>query len=72
MTISHRQMPVQTPDLSGPERFDDAVAAVDRLTELYQASVLFLRDKFSATIGGGMPESRFRAYYPEVRFTTSS
>ncbi|WP_425051196.1 AMP nucleosidase [Psychromarinibacter sp. S121] len=65
-------MPVQTPDLSGPERFDNAVAAVDRLTELYEGAVLFLREKFSETIGGGMPASRYRAYYPEVRFTTSS
>ena len=72
MTVSHRQLPVQAPDLKGPERFTDATAAVDRLTELYETSVDFLREKFAETMTRGMPECRFRAYYPEIRFTSSS
>ncbi|WP_216665487.1 AMP nucleosidase [Pseudoruegeria sp. HB172150] len=65
-------MPVQAPELAGPERFNDATAAVDRLTELYEAGVAFLREKFAATVNEGMPACRFRAYYPEIRFTTAS
>ena len=72
MTISHRQMPVQTPDLSGPERFDDAVAAVDRLTELYTQACDFLRTHFTRVLETPLESTRVRAFYPEVRFRTSS
>ncbi len=72
MTHSHRQLPVHSPDLPGPERFDSAEAAVDHLTALYRTSVEFLREKFAETVTGAFPACRFRAYYPEIRFTTSS
>ncbi len=72
MTLSYRQTPVQTPDLPGPERFTDAAAAVDRLTELYETAVGFLREKFAETLGGDWPDCRYRAYYPEIRFSTTS
>ncbi len=72
MTAFHRQLPVETPALSAPERFIDAKAAVARLTELYEDSVAFLREKFGESVQGPMPDCRYRAYYPEIRFTTSS
>ena len=72
MTAFHRQLPVETPALSGPERFTDAGAAVAHLTALYEAAVAFLREKFQQVLRDGMPGCRYRAYYPEIRFTTSS
>jgi AMP nucleosidase len=45
---------------------------VDRLTMLYAQSVEFLRAHFTKAMEAGAPETRIRAFYPEVRFTTSS
>jgi AMP nucleosidase len=56
----------------GPEQFTDARAAVDRLQALYGTAVAFLRDRFTETLKGGRPAARFRAFYPEIRITTSS
>jgi AMP nucleosidase len=61
-----------TPDAPQSEAFTDATAAVDRLTMLYAQSVDFLRDHFSAAMANGAPDTRIRAFYPEVRFSTSS
>jgi len=63
---------ILTPDAPKAESFTDATEAVDRLTALYAQSVDFLRVHFAATMADGPPESRIRAFYPEVRFTTSS
>ncbi len=64
--------PILTPSLSGHERFDNPAAAVDRLIELYDAGTAFLREHFQKTVGGGLPDTRFRAFYPEIRITTTS
>ncbi len=63
---------IRTPDTPQPEEFRDATAAVDRLTELYDQSVDFLRTHFLASMADAPPETRIRAFYPEVRFTTST
>ncbi|MEQ5871210.1 AMP nucleosidase [Sagittula sp. NFXS13] len=65
-------MLTEIPDLPEAELFDDPRAAVDRLCELYDTSAEFLRDRFMTAMTEGHPGKRVRAFYPEVRFTTSS
>ncbi|KIN74327.1 AMP nucleosidase [Sulfitobacter guttiformis] len=67
-----KQYQILTPDAPSAEGFTDATAAVDRLTELYSAAVEFLRVQFAAAMASTQPDTRIRAFYPEVRFTTSS
>ncbi|MFP4043838.1 MAG: AMP nucleosidase [Rhodosalinus sp.] len=61
-----------TPDLPAPRRFTDAEAAVDCLCELYGAATDFLATAFEACMASGHPGHRYRAFYPEVRLTTTS
>lgn len=63
---------IRTPDLPAAEYFDDADAAVARLIELYDASVSFLCARFSETLNGAVADCRFRAFYPEIRLTTTT
>ncbi|MFD0980581.1 AMP nucleosidase [Tropicimonas aquimaris] len=67
-----RVIPVMTPELPKAEMFDDAAAAVDRLIELYDLATRFLAEKFGEVIHSGQPEHRYRAFYPEIRLTTTS
>jgi AMP nucleosidase len=64
--------PILTPEMPEPEAFDDAVAAVARLEVLYADATAFLAARFSQTVLGGKPATRFRAFYPEVRLTVTS
>ncbi len=66
------RIPVVTPDMPGPEGFSDAKAAVDRLCELYEAATVFLRERFTESLRDGRPDCRYRAFYPEIRITTTS
>ncbi len=72
MTFAEPKLPVISPEVPGPEQFTDARAAVARLKALYGTAVDFLRDRFTETLAGGRPASRFRAFYPEIRITTTS
>ena len=64
---------IKTPDLPEAQSFTDPKAAVARLIELYDAATNFLCDEFmSAMSAGAAPGSRMRAFYPEVRFTTTT
>ena len=63
---------ILTPDTPNPESFRDATAAVDRLTELYQQATTFLHDAFAKAMETSAPDARVRAFYPELRFRTSS
>ena len=63
---------LQTPDVAAHEMFTDPKAAVVRLQELYTNASNFLCDGFNAAITQGQPENRMRAYYPEIRLTTTS
>ncbi len=72
MNFSDRMAPILSPETPGPALFDDAEAAVDRLQELYDGAIGFLRARFADTVRGGKPDSRFRAFYPEIRLTTTS
>jgi len=61
-----------TPPATPAEAFTDAEAAVSRLEALYTQATNFLVDRFSDTLRHGRPAMRVRAYYPEVRITTTS
>jgi len=65
-------MKLKSPDTPKAEAFTDATAAVDRLTALYKQATAFLRDSFETVTQAAEDGTRIRAYYPEVRFTTSS
>lgn len=72
MNAPHSRLPVITPDTPDAALFTDAAAAVDRLIELYDISTGFLRTRFRDALSGNMPDARTRAFYPEVRLTTTS
>ncbi len=72
MTRATRQLPIHRPPAAEPRIFTEADKAVAYLNEIYRESTGFLRDKFGEVVGGEMPDSRFRAFYPEIRITTTS
>ena len=72
MHDSHDAQSIITPDPHPPEDFADAGAAVARLAALYDGAVTFLRDQVHAAMMGNVPQRRVRAFYPEVRITTTS
>ena len=53
-------------------RFVTRKDAVARLITLYDEAVDFLCHQFMSAMRDGAPEGRIRAFYPEIRFTTSS
>jgi AMP nucleosidase len=65
-------MKILTPDSPKPQSFMDATAAVDHLTMLYEQATGFLRHHFVRVLEHPPVETRIRAFYPEVRFRTSS
>ena len=72
-------MTVKTTRISTPDQgqkakvFTDAAAAVAHLQTLYTEATGFLRDRFAETLRDGAPaDTRFRAFYPELRITTGS
>lgn len=53
--------------------FTDADAAVAHLQALYAEAVRYLCDRFTDTLRDGAPgDTRYRAYYPELRITTTT
>jgi AMP nucleosidase len=65
-------LPTETPKVPETETFSDAKQAVERLIAIYEQSVDFLSAKFSEAMKQGAPSARYRAYYPEIRITTTS
>ena len=63
---------ILTPDRPQHEAFTDPAAAVDRLEALYATATAFLAEHFSAIVMSGKPETRIRAFYPEIRITVTS
>lgn len=72
MNAQEPHLPVHFPNVAGPEAFTDATEAVDRLLEFYRTATSFLIEKFLEVIHKGSPPARYRAYYPEIRITTST
>jgi AMP nucleosidase len=65
-------LPIETVDPAPLESFTEAKAAVDRLCELYSNATRFLTQRFSETLAHGPEGRRIRAFYPEIRITTTS
>ena len=65
-------LPILMPPMPGGEAFTDAEAAVSRLEALYAQGTSFLVDRFMKTLAGDRPTTRVRAFYPEVRLTTTT
>jgi len=63
---------IHTPPMTAPEAFTDPARAVERLTELYAEAVAFLGENFAKSMTEGRPAGRVRAFYPEIRFVTST
>ena len=63
---------VHIPQTPVPQSFTDARAAVARLEMLYRQATEFLLVQFSEAMSNGAPQNRCRAFYPEIRLTTSS
>ncbi len=63
---------ILTPEAPQSALFDNADDAVDRLEELYAQASDFLRAHFARAMAEGAPDSRVRAFYPQVLFETSS
>lgn len=64
---------IKHPQAPTAESFTDAAAAVARLEELYEQATSFLCDEFIRSMAEtGKGDQRIRAFYPEIRFTTSS
>ncbi|MDA9208309.1 AMP nucleosidase [Octadecabacter sp.] len=72
MIPSDAHLPVVSPDVPDAVEFRDPTAAVARLQELYKIAVDFLTDTFSKNVVGARPDTRFRAFYPEIRIRTST
>ena len=63
---------IDTPEIFKTESFTDAEAAVARLEQLYAEATDFLCDRFMEVMKKGNPGYRIRAFYPEIRLTTTS
>ncbi|WP_424987966.1 AMP nucleosidase [Microbulbifer sp. S227A] len=63
---------ILTPDPAEPRDYGDAGEAVARLCTLYAEATGFLTAQFRDAMRNGAPSHRIRAYYPEVRITTTS
>ncbi len=61
-----------TPPPIEPKSFSSAKEAVAALHTLYERNTRFLREAFDAVSHGQPPAGRFRAFYPELRFKTTS
>ncbi len=72
MPASGSKIRIETPPTGEHEAFTDAAQAVARLQQLYAEACTFLSRNFSQHVLGAQPETRFRAYYPEIRLTTTS
>jgi len=64
-------LPVETAPALDAQSFTDAAAAVDRLIELYEQSTRYLIDRFAEVLETGRTTARVRAFYPEIRLTTT-
>ena len=67
-----KPLAVAAPETPGHKSFADPVAAVDRLIELYDTASAYLCERFGHVLNNGPADVRYRAFYPEIRLTTTS
>jgi len=72
MSVIDPNTGIKIPRIPRFQKFTDAGKAVDRLCELYESAVGFLCGEFTSALHDGAPRQRIRAFYPEIRVTTSS
>jgi len=63
---------IQIPETPAEHMFTDGKAAVAQLEQLYAQATQFLCARFLEAMRKGAPDHRCRAFYPEIRVTTSS
>ncbi len=69
--ISDTNLHIVTPPTVAPQSFTDANEAVACLEELYSEANNFLINAFNGLASGTETQVRYRAFYPEIRFTTT-
>jgi AMP nucleosidase len=70
--MTHDTPPLwQTPFGQAKQSFTSANEAVDYLEALYAESLAFLRSAFSRITENGPDGQKYRAFYPEIRITTT-
>lgn len=72
MMKTKRSLPVQIAPTAETRRFTDAAQAVAYLQELYDQATSFLTQRFAQVLEQGVPQARYRAFYPEIRLTTTT
>ncbi len=72
MTSHNQTLGIISPKLPESQEFTNAQQAVERLVMLYQAATQFLCQEFTKALNGNVPQQRVRAFYPEIRITTTS
>jgi len=65
-------MKILTPDHRPLQSFRDAAEAVALLQAMYAEAVTFLSQHFQKAMEEGAPDARVRAFYPEIRFSTTT
>lgn len=70
--MTHPNLSTEMPKPTQAEAFTDPKQAVDRLCVLYSEAASFLCQKFVDVLGQDAPVARYRAFYPEIRITTTS
>jgi AMP nucleosidase len=53
------------------KQFHDADDAWEHINSIYTSSIAFLRSKFQAVLTHQLGHQRYRAFYPEIRLTTT-
>lgn len=54
------------------KQFHDANDAWEHVNAIYMSSITFLRSKFQAVLSHQSGHQRYRAFYPEIRITTTT
>ena len=65
-------LPIETLPPAAPRQFNDAQRAVDHLCALYAEATGFLVNRFQHLLATGEADTRYRAFYPEIRLTTTT
>ena len=70
--LAIEEFDVLCPAAPAPQQFTNPQDAVKALCDLYEFSTKYLRDRFAAALQGEAVKGRYRAFYPEIRFSTKS
>lgn len=67
-----KKQTIISPDFVKPELFHDPKEVIARLKLLYHSTTSFLCGHFLTALKSGVSDVRYRAFYPELRITTTS